>query len=58
MNEYLPRILAALAGLFAIGWYFGHRRGYAKGLTDGYLDGPAVGQADSRAAEPTPRRVV
>lgn len=50
MNEYLPRILVAIAGLIAIGWYFGHRRGYAKGLAEGYLSGPSVGRADSHAA--------
>ena len=31
MIEYLPLILAALAALFAIGWYIGDRRGYARG---------------------------
>ena len=51
MNEYLPRIVVALAGLIAIGWHC-YRWGHADGKAEGYLSGDAVGRADSRAAEP------
>ena len=36
MDEYLPRILVALAGLIAIGCYC-YRCGYAAGHADGEL---------------------
>lgn len=50
MNEYLPRILVALAGLFAIGWHC-YRCGHTDGRADGYFSGDAVSRADSHAVK-------
>ena len=59
MNEYIPRILAALAALFAVGWYCrrwgisdGYAEGYDAGRTNGLLEGAGVAVSPNLAGGP------
>ena len=57
MTEYLPRILAALAALVAIGWYcyrWGRDNGYAEGHADGEIGIQQRGQPQERGGHAVP----